>query len=110
MVQPALPGSERAGAEESVLTARIVVLERLVWSLAEKLAICSEELGRLAEKKMEPEPFPPEVASVIDRAWAERESAHELDAEGRFVRGVYQGMTPDEVMADREAFRRCMPE
>ena len=58
---------------------------------------------------MEPEPFPAEVAAVIDRAWAERESAHELDAEGRFVRGVYQGMTVAEVMEEREAFRRCMP-
>lgn len=56
------------------------------------------------------ESFPPDVAEVIDKAWAERESNAETDAEGRFVRGVYQGMTMAEVLADREAFRRCMPD
>lgn len=56
------------------------------------------------------ESFPADIAAVIDKAWAERESAYELDSEGRFVRGVWQGMTVAEVMADREAFRRCMPD
>lgn len=61
-------------------------------------------------KKQTIEQFPPEIATVLDISWAARESAHELDAEGRFVRGVYEGMTMAEVMADREAFRRCMPD
>jgi hypothetical protein len=56
------------------------------------------------------EQFPPDLATVLDRSWAEREHSHELDADGRFVRGLYEGMTPSEVMADREAFRRCMPD
>lgn len=53
------------------------------------------------------QPFPADVAEVIDAAWDKMPSAHELDAEGRFVRGTWQGMTPAEVRAEAEAFRRA---
>lgn len=33
-----------------------------------------------------------------------------IDADGLIAEGLFTGMTPDEVMADRETFRRAMGE
>jgi hypothetical protein len=54
---------------------------------------------------MTPEPIPdnalprPEVIDHLLRG-------PELDAQGRITDGVYAGMTPAEVLEDRERFRR----
>lgn len=53
---------------------------------------------------------PIESTPEIDRAF--EIAAHwrpKLDEQGRYTDGVYKGMTPAEVLADRELFRRCMP-
>ena len=55
---------------------------------------------------MEPIPddcLPP--ADVIDRLLR----GPQLDDQGRIKDGVYAGMTPAEVLASLEAFRRAMP-
>lgn len=50
------------------------------------------------------EPFPEDIARVIDDAWRDAPKWLELDAEGRYVRGVYEGMTPEEVDGQRRAY------
>lgn len=58
---------------------------------------------------MQPEPIRAEpLGNFLGRILSGRRP--ELDAEGRYTEGTYRGMTPAEVAADREAFRRMVGE
>ena len=58
---------------------------------------------------MDPIESTPDIDRAFEIALEALNNPPKLDAEGRYVDGVYAGMTPAEVLADRELFRRCMP-
>lgn len=58
---------------------------------------------------MTPEPFPDDISNLISRVLSGGKPP-ELDEQGRYTDGTYKGMTPQEVEADRAAFRRIVGE
>lgn len=83
-------------------------------SLNKSLAVIDGAILAVVASKETPAPnvlpMPEDIANVIDRAFAAAPKNAETDAQGRLVRGVYAGMTPAEVIAQRDSFRRIVGE